>query len=50
MELAIPFDGHVVEENITPSQKKITPSYATTSFGLITFPEPIVLHFHQSWL
>ncbi len=47
MELAIPFYRHfVIEENITSSQNAITPSYATPTSSLITFPKPILLHFH----
>jgi hypothetical protein len=47
MELAIPFDGHVViEKSITSSQDVVTPSYATPIFSLITFPKLILLHFH----
>jgi hypothetical protein len=51
MEFAIPFYGHVVtKESITSNQNAVAPSYATRSFGLITFFEPILLHFHYSRL
>ncbi len=47
MEPAIPFDGHVItKESIVSSQEAVAPSYATPTFGLITFPNPILLHFH----
>jgi hypothetical protein len=47
MELAIPFYGHfVIEYNIISSQNAVAPSYATPTFGLITFPKPFLLHFH----
>lgn len=47
MEPTIPFDGHVVVvKSLTSSQDAVTPSYATPTFGLITFLKPILLHVH----